>query len=254
MDRNRILTEINTTFCQLENERSKVQSKEKTHPATIKLMKLLKIQQIKTSAAIADKNHGLISNEKEQVKLKAKYFQGTFHKDAEPMPDFILTPMKILFTANEMKSVVRKLKNNQSPGKDEISAELIKSATDIIYKQIAKIYNSIAGTGEHPNGIAHDILKPLQKPGKLLLLSVLTKILAVCIMRRKVYSLDAEILPTQAAYRKYRSTTKHMFVAKMVIEQTISAKNETTHLLLLDMIQVFNSTSRKLLTKDLKTS
>ena len=249
MDRKRILTEINTTFCQLENERSKVQSKEKAHPATIKLMKLLKIQQIKTSAAIADKNHGLISNKKEQVKLKAKYFQGTFHKD-----DFILTPMKILFTANEMKSVVRKLKNNQSPGKDEISAELIKSATDIIYKQIAKIYNSIAGTGEHPNGIAHDILKPLQKPGKPLLLSVLTKILAVCIMRRKVYSLDAEILPTQAAYRKYRSTTKHMFVAKMVIEQTISAKNETTHLLLLDMIQVFNSTSRKLLTKDLKAS
>ena len=143
------------------------------------------------------------------------------------MPDFIPTPVKILFTINEVKSAVRKLKSSQSPGKDEISAP------DIVYEQIAKIYNNIAGTGEHSNEITDGIVRSLQKPGKhkglssnfrpVILLSILRKILTFCIMRRIGDRLDAEVPPPQAAYRKCRSTTEHVFATKMVLERTISA-------------------------------
>ena len=44
--------------------------------------------------------------------------------------------------------------------------------------------------------------------------------------------LDAEISPTQAAHRKYRSVTEHVFATKMNIERKISVKNQTAHLLL----------------------
>ena len=77
------------------------------------------------------------------------------------MPDLIPKTMKISFTANGIKSADRKLMNNKSPGKDGISAKLIKCAPDILHKQITKIYNNVAETGEHLNKITNDILRPL---------------------------------------------------------------------------------------------
>ena len=82
------------------------------------------------------------------------------------MPDLILTTMKISFATNEIKSAVRKCKSNKNPGKDEIFVELINSAPDIVYEQIAKIYNSISENSEHLNEITHVILRLLPKPGK----------------------------------------------------------------------------------------
>ena len=49
------------------------------------------------------------------------------------MPDLILTSMKIWLTTNEIKSAVRKPKNNKIPAKDKISADIKKSAPDIVY-------------------------------------------------------------------------------------------------------------------------
>ena len=64
--------------------------------------------------------------------------------------------------------------------------------------------------------------------------------------------IDKEIPPSQAAYRKERSTTEHVFTCKLIIERTLSAKNETTHLLLLDMSKAFDSVNRKLLIEELE--
>ena len=57
--------------------------------------------------------------------------------------------------------------------------------------------------------------------------------------------LNHETPRTQAAYKKERSTTEHVFAAKMVIERTINARNETLHLVLLDMSKAFDSIKRK---------
>ena len=145
------------------------------------------------------------------------------------IPFLILATMKISFAKNEIKAVI-KLKSNKNPGKDEIS-KLMNSASDILYEQIAKVYCNIFETGEHLNEIKLVILKPLQKPLNLrpiILLSILKKIFMCRIDDR----LDAEISPTQAAHRKYRSVTEHVFATKMNIERKISVKNQTAHLLL----------------------
>ena len=170
--------------------------------------------------------------------MRPKYSNEIFHRDTEPMriPFLILATMKISFTKNEIKAVI-KLKSNKNPGKDEIS-KLMNSASDILYEQIAKVYCNIFETGEHLNEITLVILRPLQKPGKpkgpplnlrpIILLSILKKIFMCRIDDR----LDAEISPTQAAHRKYRSVTEHVFATKMNIERKISVKNQTAHLLL----------------------
>ena len=52
--------------------------------------------------------------------------------------------------------------------------------------------------------------------------------------------LDHETPKTQAAYRKERSTTEHVF-----FERTINVRNETLHLVLLDMSKIFDSIKGK---------
>lgn len=125
--------------------------------------------------------------------------------------------------------------NNKIPGKVKISAELIKSAPDIAYEQIAKMYSNVAKTGEYRNEITHDTLKPLlhakswtlQGPPSnlrlIILLSIVKRILPVCINRSIGHRLDAEIPPTEAAYRKFRST-------KVVLAGTISKQTMKQHI------------------------
>ena len=81
------------------------------------------------------------------------------------------------------------MKNNKSPGVDEIVIEQIKYSPSIIHEQIAEMYNEMASSGDHPTEIIQGVLCPIQKSGKtigppnnlrpIILLSVLRKILAV---------------------------------------------------------------------------
>ena len=71
-------------------------------------------------------------------------------------------------------------------------------------------------------------------------------------MTRLKDRIHEKILPEQAAYQRGRSTTEHVFAIKTASERTISAKNETLHLILLDMSKAFDSIDRKKLLQDLK--
>ena len=79
----------------------------------------------------------------------------------------------------------------------------------------------------------------------MILLSMLRKMLAVCIMDQVGSTLDHETPIIQAAYRKKISTTEHVVAAKTAIEQTTNARNGTLHLFLLNMSKAFDSIKRK---------
>ena len=145
--------------------------------------------------------------------------------------------MNIPSTAKEIKTAGQKIKNNKSPGNDNIKIELIKHEPYEVLEKIAEIYNNLVSTGDHPNEINHGILRALQKPGKakgapsnlgpIVLLSTLRKILAMCLMNRIGSRVDAVIPLSQAAYRLNISTTEQIFEIKLIIERAISSKNET---------------------------
>ena len=119
--------------------------------------------------------------------------------------------------------------------------------------EIADIYNNVAATGKHPNEITHGKSKgPTSNLQPIIILSVLRKILAVCVMKRINSRLDSAMPISQAAYRKNRSTTEHVFATKLIIERTISSADETVYLLLLDMSKAFDSIQRNTLIEDLK--
>ena len=178
---------------------------------------------------VIETKEGLTSNEKKQSEIIARYFENIFYTNTTPMQKVLPTPMSTLFTSSEIRKAVWTLKNNKSPGMDQINVELIKYSPKVVYEKIADIYNNIAATGKHPNEITHGILRALQKPGKpkgpssnlrpIILLSVLRKILAVCIMKRINSRLDSAIPISQAGYRKNRSTTEHVFATKLIIKK-----------------------------------
>ena len=85
----------------------------------------------------------------------------------------------------------------------------------------------------------------------VILLFIFRKILAVCLMKLRIQRIDKELPPSQAAYRKGRSTTEHVFATKLIIERTITSNNETFYLPMHDMSKAFDSINRTILIQDL---
>ena len=266
VERNKIINKIHTEINKEQTDKidkilNEIENKPDDSRRMFEAVKSLKRCKPKNKMLIKDNKNRLVSNEQEQSTIIANHFEKLFYKNAEQYPTIIPREMTIPFTTDEIKTAVRKMKNNKSPGIDNVNVELIKFSPDIVYQQMADIYNEISRTGNHPKELTHGILCPLPKPGKkigpvenlrpIILLSTLRKILALIMMNRIGDRIDKIIPPSQAAYRSGRSTTEHVFAVKLAVERTITAKKEEIHLLFLDMSKAFDSINRKLLLEDL---
>ena len=102
---------------------------------------------------------------KKHLEIIAKCFENISYTNATPMQNVLPTPMLTLFTSSKIRKAVWTLKNNESPGMDQINVELIKYSPEVVHEKIA-IYSNTAATEKHPNEITHRVLRALQKPGK----------------------------------------------------------------------------------------
>ena len=138
---------------------------------------------------------------------------------------------------------------------------MLKTSPDSVFQLIADIYNETAATGNHPKEITEGIINALQKPGKpkgpvenlrpITLLSMLRKILALCMKNRIIDRLNATIPPSQAAYRMGRSTTEHVFASKLLAQKAITSKDLTMYILMIDMSKAFDTVDRRILLSEL---
>ena len=98
------------------------------------------------------------------------------------------------FTNKELGKAIKRLKSNRVPGIDFIQTDLIKSAPEALNTHIAQILNDMATTGIIPEDIQQGILDPIQKLGKkrgpithlrpIMVMSIMRKILAICLINR----------------------------------------------------------------------
>ena len=238
----------------IKNKKLKIENSSNDSQHMFKAVNSLKNHCPKQTLLIQSKN-GLTANENEQVKIIADYFQSQFFKNAEPMPDIQFTEMNTPFTMEEIKMAVKLLKNNKSEGIDCVKAELLKYGPDIFCTEIATIFNNIPKSKEYPKELIQGIITALQKPGKpkgplnnlrpITLLSMLRKLLANCIIKRIGHKIDADIPFSQAAYRKGRSTTEHVFATKILAEKAATSTDFPIYILLLDMSKAFDTIIRK---------
>ena len=71
--------------------------------------------------------------------------------------------MQSPFTAIEVIKAVHHMKKNKSPGKDQVSVELIKYAPIQVHQLTTDIYNEAATLGMHPAELNKGLLTALQK-------------------------------------------------------------------------------------------
>ena len=131
-----------------------------------------------------------------------------------------------------------------------------------VHENIAHILNTTAKDGNPPDELKIGILTPLPKPGKkkgppenlrpIILLSVLRKLLTICLMRRTWDRLKTRIPLDQAAYQEGRSTTEQVFSMKLLAEKAITSSDYKIYILLLDMSKAFDTVNRNQLFETLE--
>ena len=97
----------------------------------------------------------------------AEYFKHQFHKNAEPLLPINPAQMRTPFTGKEITDAANRLKNNKSPGVDEIVIEQMKYAPSIIHEKIAEMYNEMTSSGDHPTEIIKDFYVLYKNQAKL---------------------------------------------------------------------------------------
>ena len=206
---------------------------------------------------------GITANTEDQIEQITNFFKNFFNNEnEEKIKNIQPLKMKSPFTTTEVQKAIASLKNNKSPGIDDLRTEQLKYGPIEISKEIADIFNHIAETGEKPKEITLGILNPLQKPGKkqgpcsnlrpIILLPTLRKILAICMVRRIGDRIMKEIPPSQAAYQAGRSTTEQVFVFRSMAEKAITSNDYTVHVLMMDMSKAFDTVKRNTLLSDLE--
>ena len=246
----------------IENEIREIEQSKDDSNRMYKAIKAIQRMKPKTPLVIEDTD-GVTTDEKRQVELITDFFEKMFCTNtAEKIEEIQPKSMNEKFTEKEIKEAIQSLKNNKSAGIDEIRAEYLKKGPDITYEKIAELLNHVAATGDFPEEINTGILVPLQKPGKkrgptsnlrpVILLSMIRKILAICLIRRISERVDKEIPITQAAYRSGRGTTEQLMTLKLMAEKAATTPNYETTVLLMDMSKAFDRVRRGTLLDDLK--
>ena len=134
-------------------------------------------------------------------------------------PDVLLT---------EVKHAIHKMKNNKSPGVDDIPSELLKCINDNGIMLMHKLCNKIWHTKAWPTDWKKSVFLTLPKKGDvsecknnrtIALIPHASKVLLSIINERLRHHLERELPPEQAGFRRGRGTRDHIANIRHIIEK-----------------------------------
>ena len=147
-DRNEIMKTIHRKMKELDEQKLENRLKETENgkndfSSMFRVIKEIQRQKPKIPLLIKTETGGFTINEKEQAEIITAHFKKQFSKNTQVLNKIHSQPtaMNQPFIAEEIKSAIRSLRNNRSVGDDQIKAEILKSAPDILHKLLADIYN-----------------------------------------------------------------------------------------------------------------
>ena len=129
----------------------------------------------------------------------------------------------------EILKVIKKLKNNKSPGIDRITNEMIKCTKSYMVPVLKKIFNLILNSGHFPSEWKKGIIVPIYKSGPtddpnnyrgITLTSALGKVFtSILNSRLRTYMEDNSLISDlQFGSRENRRTTDALFILKSAID------------------------------------
>ena len=133
----------------LENRLKEIENSKNNFSRMFRVIKEIQRQRPKMPLLIKTKTGEVTINEKEQAEIIAADFKKQFSKNTQVLKKIHSQPtaMNQSFTAEEIKSAIRSVRNDRSAGDDQIIPEMLKSAPDILNELLADIYSNISETG-----------------------------------------------------------------------------------------------------------
>ena len=134
------------------------------------------------------------------------------------------------FTTDELKKMIKKLKNGKACGIDNLSNEFFKNCPESVILIIVELFNIVLNTGIVPDDWCEGIIQPLFKnkgsindPDNyrgITLLSCLGKLFTSCLHHRATVFADKNetIGEEQAGFREGYDTIGHAFLLNSIIE------------------------------------
>ena len=128
----------------------------------------------------------------------------------------------------EVRDVIKELRNNKAPGGDNICAELVKYGGD---KLIQLIYESIKDVRRQevmPKEWTMTVICPIHKKGDktdcqiyrwISILSVIYKVFAKILAKRLSHYTERIIVDYQCGFRRDRSTMDQIFALRSILEK-----------------------------------
>ena len=151
----------------------------------------------------------------------------------------------------EVQLAIREMKNNRSPGEDEIICEMLKAGGETLIEMLTKIFNRILNCGQIPHEWRNADVVVIYKKGcskniknyrPISLLSHLYKVFTRVLQRRIKQTLEWNQPREQAGFRKGYSTIDHLHSINQLIEK-YTEYNKTLYLLMIDYEKAFDSVS-----------
>jgi len=180
------------------------------------------------------------------------------NEDIDTLPTIPPHQMTPSFTKDEISKAVKLLKKNKSAGGDDLKAEQQKCGPDIVFESIEEIFNTISTTGESSTKIKDGILIPIQKSGKaqrpasnlgtIILLSMLHKVQATCMLwriREKIHSKRPVTRKEPTGLAEVQQSSSE--------EKVVRSTNFETHVLTMDVSKAFDIVNRKILLENLRS-
>ena len=157
----------------------------------------------------------------------------------------------------ELHSAIQKLKNNKSPGFDNILNEFFKHGNTLMKNVILKLFNAIFNSGCFPKIWAIGEIIPIHKKGDvndprnyrgLTLLSCAAKLFTSIINNRLTeWAEDNKVFcEYQYGFRKQRGTTDCMFILHGIINLLLN-KSKPLFCSFVDLQKAFDGTNRRAL-------
>jgi len=138
----------------------------------------------------------------------------------------------------EILCACKKLKNNKSPGEDNIVNEYIKASMPVMTQHYVRLFNKILDTGVYPESWSKGLIVPIyKKKGDrrdcnnyrgITLLSCVGKLFTAILNNRlKLYCEKYNIInENQAGFRANYSTVDHIFSLKVLVELFFNSKQK----------------------------
>lgn len=155
----------------------------------------------------------------------------------------------------EVKQAVRQLKNNKSPGSDELVAELFKAAGEEFIQYLHNLTLKVWTEEEMPEEWRLGIVCPLHKKGDQLeccnyrgitLLNTGYKIMSNILYKRLLPLSEKIIGNYQCGFRPGKSCIDQIFSLRQILEKTLEYNVETHHLFV-DFKAAYDSINRNAL-------